>query len=305
VTPPLAGAYPMIVTPFGGDGRVATGEIAAVVAHQLAGGCPGVSALGLAGEAAELSLHERGIVAQAVLDAAGPGRAIIGCSVDDTAEARALARAAAAGGAAAVMLAAPRHDSIAEHYESVARAIDPVPLIVQDAPAFLGVSLGRSFIEALMERAPNVRYAKPEGSPAVDLVAELAETPGLRVLGGHGGLHLPDELAAGAVGTVPGPEAPAAHQGVVDRWTRGDHAGARELHARLLPLLVAEFQGLGHYVVCVKELLVALGLIASAATRIEARPLSPVARGRLLETARRTGLTGLEAGHAAADGPGG
>jgi 2-keto-3-deoxy-L-arabinonate dehydratase len=295
VTTPLAGVYPMIVTPFAGDGRVAAGELADVVAHQLAAGCSGVSALGLAGEASELSLHERGLVARAVLEAAGPGRAIIGCSVDDTAEAQALALAAAEGGAAAVMVAAPRRDDVAAHYESIAHAIDPLPLIVQDAPAFLGVSLGRSFIEELMARAPNVRYAKPEGAPAVDLVAELTDVPGLRVLGGHGGLHLPDELAAGAVGTLPGPEAPAAHQGVLDRWTRGDHEGARALHARLLPLLVAEFQGLGHYVVSVKELLVALGLITSARTRLEARPLSPAGRARLLDAARRTGLTGLSA----------
>jgi 2-keto-3-deoxy-L-arabinonate dehydratase len=305
VTVPLAGAYPMIVTPFAADGRVAVGELAAVVAHQIAGGCPGVSALGLAGEAAELSLHERVLVARAVLEAAGPDRAIIGCSVDDTSEAQALALAAAEAGAAAVMVAAPRHDEIAAHYESIARTIDPLPLIVQDAPAFLGVSLGRSFIEALMERAPNVRYAKPEGTPAVELVAELTGIPGLCVLGGHAGLHLPDELAAGAVGTLPGPEAPAAHQGVVDRWTRGDHEGARALHARLLPLLVAEFQGLGHYVVSVKELLVALGLITSARTRIEARPLSPAGRARLLDAARRTGLTGLASGHPEAEDPGG
>ena len=144
-----------------------------------------------------------------------------------------------------------------------------------------------------MEACDNVRHAKPEGVPVVELVAELAAVPGLRVLGGHGGLHLPDELAAGAVGTVPGPEAPAAHQGVIDLWMRGEHAAARALHERLLPLLVAEFQGLGHYVLCVKELLVELGLISSARTRIAAHPLSPRARARLLATARRTGLTGL------------
>jgi 4-hydroxy-tetrahydrodipicolinate synthase len=302
VTGELAGAYPMVVTPFGADGSVAAEEIAAVVAHQLAAGCPGVSALGLAGEAGELTRDERLAVADAVLAAAGPGRAIIGCSADDTGHARELATAAATHGAAAIMLAAPAHGEPAGHFETVARAISPVPLIVQDAPAFLGITLGRAFIETLMERCENVRYAKPEGSPAVDLVVELQDVPGLGVLGGHGGLYLPDELAAGAIGTLPGPEAPAAHQAIVARWMRGDHDGARALHARLLPLLVVEFQGLAHYVASIKELLVALGLLSSAATRIAGPPLSAAGRRVLLETARRTGLTGLGEGHPEGEG---
>ena len=293
---PLAGAFPMIVTPFTVSGRVAADEIAAVVAHQLAGGCPGVSALGLAGEASALDLGERTVVARAVLAAAGPGRAIIGCSIDDSAHARELAVDAASHGAAAIMLAAPGHlqghEALRGHYETVAQAIAPVPLIVQDAPAFLDVTLGRAFIEPLMDACDNVRHAKPEGAPAVDLVAELAAVPGLHVLGGNGGLHLPDELAAGAIGTIPGPEAPSAFQGIVDAWARGAHGEARALHAQLLPLLVAEFQGLGQYVLSAKELLVALGLISSSHTRIAARPLSPLGRELLLETARRCGLVG-------------
>ena len=75
---------------------------------------------------------------------------------------------------------------------------------------------------------------------------------------------------------------------------RGDHEGARALHARLLPLLVTEFQGLGALRACVKELLVEMGLISTSATRIGAPPLSPASRGLLLGTARRTGLLGLE-----------
>jgi 4-hydroxy-tetrahydrodipicolinate synthase len=289
----------MVVTPFAADGRVAVGEIGAIVAHQLGGGCPGVSALGLAGEALELTLDERVEVAREVLASAGGGRAIIGCSADDTALARKLAVHAATRGAAAIMVAAPAHlpsqAEIAEHYVAIARAIAPVPLIVQDAPAFLGITLGASFVEALMERCENVRHAKPEGVPAVDFVAELVAVPGLQVLGGHGGLHLPDELAAGAIGTLPGCEAPDAHQGIIECWTRGDLDGARALHARLLPLLVSEFQGLGHYVRCVKELLVEMGIISTPATRIASRALSPAGRALLLETARRTGLVALEA----------
>ena len=53
----LACAYPMVVTPFTVDGKVALGEIAPVVAHQLDAGCPGVSALGLGGEAPALTIQ--------------------------------------------------------------------------------------------------------------------------------------------------------------------------------------------------------------------------------------------------------
>src|SRR4029077_16726523 len=103
-----------------------------------------------------------------------------------------------------------------------------------------------------------------------------------------------DGRAGGAVDALPGCGAPSVHHGIVERWMRGDHDGARALHARLLPLLVTEFQGLPHYVRCAKELLVEMGLISSSATRIGAPPLSPASRGLLLGTARRTGLLGLE-----------
>jgi hypothetical protein len=47
---------------------------------------------------------------------------------------------------------------------------------------------------------------------------------------------------------------------------------------------------------------VALGLLSSAATRIAGPPLSAAGRRVLLETARRTGLTGLGEGHPEGEG---
>jgi 4-hydroxy-tetrahydrodipicolinate synthase len=283
----------MTATPFAADGAVAEAELPRVVAFGLENGCHGVSALGLGGEVDHLAPEERRRIAEVVVAAAAGAPVVIGCSSPETALSLELAVHAAEAGAAVVMLAAPRRldwtrPQLHEHYAAVARAIAPLPLMVQDAPAFVGVALDADFVAALRADCANVTYAKPESVPAADRTAELVALGGIHVFAGHGALHYLDALEAGAHGIIPGCELPAAFVRIYEEHRAGRVDEARAVFARVLPLVVSQFQTLDLFIAASKTLLVELGVIERADTRSGAR-VSPLARRLLLEHARFAG----------------
>ncbi len=290
----LRGVFPMVVTPFCADGAVSSAEIERVVHFLLERGCAGVSALGLGAEVSTLSGEERRLITRVVVDAAAEQPVIVGCSSPDTRESIALARHAADAGAAAIMVAPPPRPELsrvelASHYAAVADAVAPVPVMVQDAPSFVGVALDAGFVADLRHGHDNVLYAKPESLPALERTAELVALYGIEVFAGYGALYLLDALRAGAAGVIPGCEAPGQIAEIVGDFEAGRLDDAEQRFARILPLLVTEFQSLDYFVACTKILLVELGVIG----RPDLRGKSPVStRGRqlLVERARRAGV---------------
>src|SRR4051794_3097367 len=284
----------MTVTPFAADGSVAEAELPRVVAFGLEHGCHGISALGLGGEVDHLRPDERRRIAEVVVTAAAGAPVVIGCSSPETALSVDLALHARECGAAVVMLAPPRRPDwsraeLHEHYAAVAQAVAPLPLMVQDAPAFVGVALDAEFVAALRRDCANVTYAKPESVPAADRTAELVDLGGIHVFAGHGALHYLDALEAGAHGIIPGCELPAAYVRVFEEHRAGRVADARATFARLLPLVVSQFQTLDLFIAASKTLLVELGVIERPDTRSGAT-ISPLARRLLLEHARFAGM---------------
>ncbi len=291
----LGGVLPMLITPFQANGEIAYDDLRRVLDFVLGAAPDGVSVLGLAGEVGALSTDERISITDVVLRNAGALPVVVGCSAPDTVTALRLVRHAADGGAAAVMIAPPSasdwgRDRVVDHYLQLARASAPVPVMVQDAPAFIGTALDEDLVEHLAALEPGIRYAKPEVLPAAEPVARLMAA-GLRVFGGHGGLYAIDVLEAGAAGLIPGPEVTAGLTEVVAAWTDGRAEDARALHQRLLPLLSFEFQGLAHYVRCSKALLGWFGALHETGSRAYPEPLGSVSRRQLLERAARVGLS--------------
>jgi 4-hydroxy-tetrahydrodipicolinate synthase len=285
----------MLVTPFDESGNVSLDELAPIAHHQLNAGVAGLSILGLAGEAAALTSAERMSIARLVLSIAKGVPVIVGCTAPDTAASTELALDAAQGGAAVIMVAPPSRtdwsvDQLLEHYARVADAISPTPLMAQDAPAFIGVSLGPEFITRLARRCPTVTYAKPESIPAIDAVSQLASLPGMGIFGGHGGLYFLEVLEAGARGLIPGCAQPRLFQRIFDRWTRGDKEAARAAFHEALPLLVWQFQSLECFIASEKTLLHAQGLMSHPSLRARQWPMGDASTRILLAHARRLGM---------------
>lgn len=142
------GIYPMLVTPFDEDGDIVWADLDRLISYELKHRVHGLAALGLGGEASRLSEQERLAVADRVLGCVGDRiPVIIGASAEDTHVACRLAHHAAAHGAAAVMVASPSvaaigRDDLVQHYLAVATAAEPASVMIQDAPAYLGVALG-------------------------------------------------------------------------------------------------------------------------------------------------------------------
>ncbi|HET7571438.1 MAG TPA: dihydrodipicolinate synthase family protein [Gaiellaceae bacterium] len=289
----LRGVFPMAVTPFAADGSVAAGELPRVVSFVLESGCPGVSALGLGGEAGALTREERLAVAEAVVAAAAGAPVLIGCSAPETELAVELAVHAAACGAAAAMVAPPprpdwTREQLTEHYLRIAQAVAPLPVMVQDAPAFVGVALDPDFVRELRALAANVSYVKSEAVPVADTVAALAALEDVAVFGGHGALYTLDALDAGATGMIPGCELAAEYARIFELHQAGEREEARRLFTRVLPLVVAQFQSLDAFVASTKEVLAARGVISRADVRAGAG-LGALSRRLLLEHAVAAG----------------
>jgi dihydrodipicolinate synthase/N-acetylneuraminate lyase len=285
----------MLVTPLDNEGGIAWDDLAAVADHQLKAGVSGLSILGLAAEVSALTHEERMAICRHVLSQAADFPVIVGCTATRTPEAVSLARGAAQAGAAAVMVAPPENvdwsrDQLTSHYSAVANAIHPTPLMVQDAPAFIGTSLDTNFVQELAREHANVQYAKPESVPPSDAIASLASLPNMGVFGGHGGLYFPEVLEAGADGLIPGCEQPEHFQQIYLSWVRGDLESARAEFERILPLLVWQFQSLDCFIASVKTILHAQGLLKHPSLRGKRWPLSRTSQQILLRHARRAGV---------------
>lgn len=295
------GVFPMLPTPFDHQGRVDLDALRPLVEHVIAQGADGVAALGLAGEVRTLALNERRAIAERVLACvARRCPVLIGASADSMADAMALARHAAELGADLVMVSPPASPGIGaaeliDHFVAVAEAASFASVMLQDAPADLGVALTPEVIGAIVARSPNVRYAKMEGAPAGRTTAALRASPAgerLRFFGGNGGLHLIDMLDAGAVGTIPGAEAVAGCVAILERFNAGDRAAAVRLYEHHLPLWVFENQAPGIFVAAVKEILARQGVLASTVTRL-GLPLDDWSRAALFRHAAPLGIAPL------------
>lgn len=294
----LFGVVPMLPTPFDENGRIQWTDFAPIISYQVENGAHGIAVLGLGGEASRLSIEERLEVADTVLGAVPRGTpVIIGVSADDTVSACGLARHAAQRGATAIMVAPPKvptmsTQALRDHYLAVCDAAASIEVMVQDAPAFIDVSLGAAFVAELAAARTNVRYAKSEAFPAAERTAELTTLLGerVRVFGGASGLHYLDVLDAGAIGMIPGCEAPAEFVGIYDAYMADRREEAAQRFARLQPLLVFEAQTLDIFIASSKAILKARGIIRSDALRA-ANPLGAGSREVLLRHAKHAFTT--------------
>jgi dihydrodipicolinate synthase/N-acetylneuraminate lyase len=295
MTPGLRGIFPMLVTPLDGEGRIEWDDLGAIAERQIQAGVSGLSILGLAAESGALHHDERIAICRHVLSRAAGLPVIVGCTAGATDETVSLASEAARAGAAVVMVAPPgpvnwSRAQLKRHFSAVARAIRPIPLMIQDAPTFLGISLEIAFVQELAEEQANIQYAKPESIPASDAISALASLPNMGVFGGHGGLYFPQALEAGAAGLIPGCEQPRHFQQIYASWLSGDFESARREFHRILPLLVWQFQSLDFYIAAVKTVLHAQGLLKHLTLRGKSWPIGRLSQHILLRHAELAGL---------------
>jgi 4-hydroxy-tetrahydrodipicolinate synthase len=263
----LRGVWPIVTTPFDEAGQLDLYSLARVAEHVIGGGAHGLVYPAIASEFQTLTLEERRAAVEhllSVVDRRLP--AIVGVSSrDEGTSPTDLAEHAARCSAAAVMFMPPPGASasaIRAVLAAIADASD-LPIILQNAPPPLGPALGIDAMRGVIDDTGHVRYVKEETPPCGQRITRLLAprpTNLLGVFGGAGGRFAIDELARGALGSMPACEFTAIHVGIYERCSAGDWAEARRLFNMLLPLL--NFESVFR-TAATKQILHRLGVIAS------------------------------------------
>jgi 4-hydroxy-tetrahydrodipicolinate synthase len=259
-----------------------------VVRFAIDAGAHGLVAFGLAGEVLKLHAAERRQLTDVIVEEAG-GRVpvFVGAGAESVTASCELAGHAEAAGASCVVLPAPVSarlggNELVEYFAEIAGCVS-VPVMIQDAPAYLGQAVGPDTVRRVADRAPNVRLVKLEAGPA-ELSRWIEALGGeLSVWGGDAGMYQLDCLRIGAAGIIPGVDLVDLLVEIYEAEAAGKSARADELFRRVLPMIVFEIQhSIDHFNACAKHVLVRRGVLSIARLREPAAQLGDVSR-RLLE----------------------
>jgi 4-hydroxy-tetrahydrodipicolinate synthase len=236
------GTYTAIVTPFR-DGALDEGALAQLIEWQIESGITGVVPVGTTGESPTLdhSEHTRAIEL-AVQVARGRCKVIGGTGSNSTVEAISLTQEAEKVGADGVLLVTPYYnkptqEGLFRHYKAIAERTR-LPIILYSIPGRCGIEIAVDTAVRLARNCPNIVSIKEAGG-AVERVSQLraALPPEFTILSGDDSLTLPF-MSVGAEGviSVASNIIPREMVRMVQAFTEGRLAEAREVHARFYPL---------------------------------------------------------------------
>ncbi len=284
------GVYPIAPTPFHADGRVDFASIDRMTDFYREVGSTGMTVLGVMGEAPKLDAEEaRRLVALVLRRVDGRVPVVVGVSASGFAAMRALARSSMDAGAAGVMIAPQSglrgDDAVLSYMAGAAEAVGDTPWVLQDYPQLTGVYMSPDMIRRMAED-PRLVMLKAEDWPGLDKITALRRLSNegrmrrLSILGGNGGLFLPEELERGADGIMTGYAMPEMLVRVCRLIEAGDRDAAQDLFDLHLPLIRTEHQpGLGLAVR--KYVLRRRGIIACEALRAPGPKLSAETRAEV------------------------
>jgi 4-hydroxy-tetrahydrodipicolinate synthase len=262
----MRGVYVILCTPFDEDGALDEESLRRQIRFCLDVGVHGIVGPANASEFWTLTDEERRRFARIMVEeVAGRVPTVVGVTAGSAQAAVELARHAQELGASAVMAMPPYARPVPpaviwDYYRALAGAVE-IPIFIQNHDAPLGTRLEPEFIARLVDKIDHAWYVKEETLPPGRAISALLERTGPRlqgVMGGIGGRYLLDEYRRGACGTMPACQVADVHVRIWEALEAGDERAARDLHARLLPLL--NYEAL-HGVAMYKEVLRRRGVI--------------------------------------------
>jgi len=266
----ISGVYPVLATPFAPDLSPDRAGLRAIVNYAIAAGADGVVYPGVASEYDTLATDERlGLVETVASASRDRVPLIVGASATDPSHTIALIEHARATKAAAVMVMAPKAltnaPDVVTFFSRIAQV--GVPIMLQNAPPPAGSGLPVEIVLEVTRSVRQIAYVKEEALPSGARIARLrAEAPPtlLGIFGGAGGRYITDELARGAVGTMPAAELVELHVALFRAHRAVDRPQVRRWFNRMLPIL--NMQAVFRWALT-KEVLRRRGIIECAAKR--------------------------------------
>ena len=288
----LRGVYPIVVTPFHDDGSLDPDSLDRLIEHLLGQGADGLGLFGNASEGYALLAGERVEMLKRVVSLVdGRVPLVVSSGHTGTDAAVQLSREAEDLGASALMVLPPYFlkpdgEGLMFYFDAISRAVS-IPIMAQDAPLMTQVAMPVPLLSRMAREIEHLQSAKIETPPTGPKIGALKAAAGdnIAIFGGLNGHFLIEEIARGAVGTMPSSDITWIYVRVLDCLKRGDKTAAWRLFSRALPLIRFELQpGLG--VSAAKHNLVAQGVIESARVRHPTSSLDPAGLAEL-EVLRR------------------
>ena len=284
------GIWPVAPTIFHPDGDVDPAGNRRALDCMLAQGVDGLCILANFSEQFLLSDAERAVLTRLSLEhVAGRVPVIVTVShfctdivVQRTREAQEL-------GASAVMMMPPYHGALLkgtpeQTREQVARVGEVgLPIMLQDAP-LSGVELPVSLLADMAREIEMLKLFKIECAGAAAKIRGLRAAAGDAVEGpfdGEEGITLLADLDAGATGSMTSALIPDLIRPVLTHYLAGNREAAREVYARVLPVINHENRQCGFR--ATKAAMLEGGVIESDFVRHPIPPLAPEPRAGLIE----------------------
>ncbi len=240
------GCYTALVTPFKGE-AVDHAAFESFVEWQIGEGVHGLVPCGTTGESPTLTPAEHGeVIARAVKVAKGRVKVMAGTGSNSTAEAIDYTKHAEKVGADAALVVAPYYnkptqEGLYQHFKAVAAATS-LPIFIYNIPGRSVVNLTDATLARLAEikniagvkdatgdlaRVATLRHLV--GDRLVQFSGEDMTPVGFNAMGGKGVISVVSNLA------------PKLTAEVQNLSLAGKHDEARELHAKLVPLITSMF----------------------------------------------------------------
>ena len=243
----FTGVGTALITPFTRTGALDEAAIRSLARRQIDAGVHFLVPCGTTGETPTLSDDERRRVVELVLEEAS-GRALVlaGAGGYDTREVVHTVGEMARLGVQGILSVTPYYnrptpEGLFQHYKTISDSTS-LPIIVYNVPGRTGCNIDPATLTRLAT-LPNIIGVK-EASGNITQMAEICRSvhADFIVLSGDDAITVP-LMAIGGRGiiSVASNEAPAEMVQLVEAAERGDFAGARKWHEKLLPLMQINF----------------------------------------------------------------
>ena len=289
----FTGVGTALITPFTAAGALDDAAVRKLARRQLDAGIHFLVPCGTTGETPTLTAAERlRIVEIAVEECAGRALVLAGAGGYDTREIIHTVAEMKRAGVNGILSVTPYYnkptqEGLYQHYKAIASSTD-LPIIVYNVPGRTGVNVEPATL-IRMAALPNIKGVK-EASGNITQMAEICRgvPSDFLVLSGDDAITLP-LMAIGGRGiiSVASNEIPAEMVQLVETAERGDFAGARQWHEKLLPLMQINFVEANPGPV--KFAMAAMGL-CELSYRLPMVPPRPAAQEKILAVMRDFGL---------------
>lgn len=289
----FTGVGTALITPFTKSGAVDEAGVKRLVRRQIDAGVHFLVPCGTTGETPTLTPEERRRVVELVVEEArGQVPVMAGAGGYDTKEVVRVATDMQAAGVQGLLSVTPYYnkptpEGLFKHFSAIAEAT-PLPIVLYNVPGRTGCNIEAATL-AKLATIPHVVGVKEASGNITQMVEICRAVPSdFLVLSGDDALTLP-LMAVGGRGliSVASNAIPAEMSQLVEAAERGDYKTARQLHHKLVPLMLGNF--IESNPGPVKFAMAAMGL-CELAYRLPMVPPRPASQEKILGFLKDLGL---------------